>query len=94
MALSSIIFWLVADETFQTAQEVSSSYDATEELFECIACFIARLKIYAQIQRTKEMREVIIKTLAEIISVLAIATKQVKKGRICQSSVTNRIMKY
>jgi hypothetical protein len=65
----------------QAAIGVSSSYDALLELFECLGSFLKRLEIYIDIPPTPIMTEILAKIMAELISVLALATKQVKQGR-------------
>ena len=65
----------------QAADGVSSSYDALVELFECIANFLKRLRIYTDIPLTTSMTEVIANIMAELLSVFSLATKQIKQGR-------------
>jgi len=73
----------------QAAKDVSTSYDALIELFECMISFISRLKVYAQVPsiRISEMKEIIVKTLVEVLSILALATKEIKQG--CLSELEN-----
>jgi hypothetical protein len=65
----------------QTASGVSSSYDALFDLFECVGQFLKRLEVYHTIPSTPLMKEIIVKIMAEVLSVLALATKQIKQGR-------------
>ena len=65
----------------QAASGVSSSYDALLDLFECIGNFLQRLAIYTKIPPTPEMTDIIVKIMVELLSVLALATKQIKEGR-------------
>ena len=65
----------------QTASGVSSSYDALVDLFECLGNFLKRIRIYSDIPLTPSMTEISVKIMAELLSVLALATKQVKQGR-------------
>lgn len=58
-----------------------SSYDALVDIFECIENFLKRLMIYAEIPPTPVMTEVLVKIMTEILSVLALATKQINQGR-------------
>ena len=66
----------------QTAIAVGTSYDALAELFECVANFIGRLRIYSEIPFEPTMSGLIIRILVEILSVLALATKQIRQGRL------------
>ena len=65
----------------QTASDVSSSYDALVDLFECIGSFLKRLRIYTDLPLTPSMIDIIVKIMVELLSVLALATKQTKQGR-------------
>ena len=65
----------------QTAIGVSSSYDALVDLFECIGSFLKRLRIYTDLPLSPSMTDIIVKIMVELLSVLALATKQTKQGR-------------
>jgi hypothetical protein len=65
----------------QAASGVTSSYDALLELFECLASFLKRLEIYTTIPPTPLLTEVVVKIMVQLLSVLALASKQIKKGR-------------
>ena len=70
---------------------VKASYDALVEVFECMENFVRRLMIYTKIDRpTPAMTEVVIKIMVELISVLAIATKQINQGRFSKSPLTHK----
>jgi len=60
---------------------VKTSYDALVEVFECVENFLKRLTIYAEIPPTPAMTEMVVKILAEILSIPALATRQIKQGR-------------
>ena len=61
------------------------SYDTLLDIFECIENFTSRLKIYTEIQPTPAMIETMVKIMVELLSVLALATKQIKQGRLSTS---------
>ncbi|KAH8994006.1 hypothetical protein EDB92DRAFT_1852194 [Lactarius akahatsu] len=63
-------------------KDVSASYDALVNLFESTENFLRRLNIYTKIRRTPAMTEIIVKILVELLSTLALATQQVKQGRL------------
>ncbi|KAH8978888.1 hypothetical protein EDB86DRAFT_850987 [Lactarius hatsudake] len=63
------------------AKGVSSSHDALVEFFERIESFFKRLGVYTQISLTTEMAEVFVNIVAEVLSILAIATKEVRRKR-------------
>ena len=44
--------------------------------------FLRRLDVYTQVQPTNEMMDLIIQIMAEVLSILGIATKEIKQGRM------------
>ena len=73
---------------YQAASGVTSSYDALLDLFECLGNFVQRLEIYTTIPPTPILTDIIVKIMAELLSVLALATKQIKQGRFSKCGVT------
>ncbi|KAH9962413.1 hypothetical protein BC827DRAFT_219833 [Russula dissimulans] len=74
--------FVAIDILLSAALRVSSSYDALLELFECVANFLNRLHIYTEkITSSSTMSNIIVQILAEVLSVFALATKQIKEGR-------------
>ena len=68
----------------QAVDGVSSSYDALVDLFECIGNFLKRLRIYTDIPLTPSMMDIIVQIMVELLSVFALATKQIKQGRFSE----------
>ena len=62
-----------------------ASHDALVELFEHIESFFKRLGIYTQVSFTTEMAEVFVRIVAEVLTILSIATKEVKRKRASES---------
>jgi hypothetical protein len=60
---------------------VGTSYDALVDLFECVANFLRRLHVYTEIPSTPTMSGILVRIMVEVLSVLALATKQIKQGR-------------
>jgi hypothetical protein len=73
----------------QAASSVSSSYDALLDLFECIGSFLQRLVVYTRIPPTHEMTDIIVKIMVELLSVLALATKQINQGRFSKLTTSH-----
>jgi hypothetical protein len=69
---------------FQAASEVTSSYDALLDLFECLGNFLKRLEVYTTIPPIPMMMDLIIKIMVELLSVLALTTKQIRQGRFSE----------
>jgi hypothetical protein len=61
---------------------MGASYGALVEIFECVGYFLLRLRIYTEIEKPAEAMTVVVsKIMAELISVLALATKQINEGK-------------
>ena len=65
----------------QAAGDVTSSYDALLDLFECSGNFLKRLEIYTKIPLTPITTDVVVKLMVELLSVFALAANQIKRGR-------------
>ena len=50
------------------------------DVFERIQSFFRRLEIYTKVRPTTEMMETIVQILVEVLSLLGIATKEIKKS--------------
>ena len=61
---------------------MSASYDALLELFECLSNFLKRLHIYTGISLDPLMTDIVAKIMVELISILAVAKKQIGRGRL------------
>jgi hypothetical protein len=66
---------------------VDASQDVLIDIFVRIEGFFIRLVSYTEVQPSAAMTDVIVKIITEVLSILAIATKEVKRGR---SSKRNR----
>ncbi|KAH9169564.1 hypothetical protein EDB89DRAFT_2244543 [Lactarius sanguifluus] len=69
------------DVLFTAADGVSASYDALLELFECLGNFLKRLRLYTEIP-LDPLKDIVAKIMVELISVLALAKKQISRGRL------------
>ncbi len=63
---------------------MDTSYDALVELFASFENFLSRLSIYAGISPTSALTNVLVKIIVELISTLALATKQFKQGQFSE----------
>jgi hypothetical protein len=68
----------------QAVKDVSSSYDALVDLFASFEKFLSRLCIYTEIPLTQALKTVLVEIIVELLSTLALATKQVKQGRFSE----------
>ena len=76
--------WSLCDTNqSQAALGVSASYDALIDLFNCISNFLKRLHIYTNMTGlTPALSDILVKIMVEVLSVLALATKQINQGRL------------
>ena len=71
-------------QMYQTIKDVSASYDALVNLLESIEHFLSRLDIYIKFPPTAPtaaMGEIIVKIMVELLSTIALVTKQIKQKR-------------
>ncbi len=61
--------------------DVRASHDVLVDLFEHIQFFLKRLGVHTQISPTKNMVEILVKIVAEVLSILSIATKEMQQSR-------------
>ena len=66
---------------FQTAKDVRGSQGTLLDIFERIEMFFRRLETYTEVPLTTEMMDIIIQIVVEVLSILGIATKEVKQSR-------------
>ena len=72
-------------QAYQAVKGSIDSYDALIDLFESTEHFLNRLDIYTRIPPTVAMNEMVVKLLVELLSTLALATKQIKEGKSSES---------
>ena len=66
----------------QAAKDARASQDTLIDIFERIEMFFRRLEIYTELPSTMEMMDTIARILAEVLSILGIATKEIRQGRM------------
>ena len=67
------------------AKDASSSKEKLIELFNRIERFFGRLEIYTSITPTTAMKDIIVEIMVEVLTILGIATKEVKRGELSES---------
>jgi hypothetical protein len=58
-------------------------------IFETVGNFLARIQIHAKIPLSSPMMDIIIKIMVELLSLLALSTKQIKQGLLSTSVVAH-----
>ena len=65
----------------QAAKSVSASQDTLLNVLDRIENFFRRLETYIKVPPTTGMLDIIVKIMVEVLSILSIATKEIKQGR-------------
>ena len=61
--------------------DICASQDTLIDIFERMENFFKRLEIYTEVPPTPEMMDIIMKIMVEVLSILGLATKEVKQCR-------------
>ena len=69
----------------QAANDVNSNDDALVDLLDYIEYSLKRVDIYSRIPPTHEMHETVFNIIVELLSTLALATKELRQGRASES---------
>ena len=67
---------------YQVAIDVRASQDVLIDIFERMETFFQRLEIYTRVSPPPEMIDIIVRIMVEVLSILGIATKEMKQGLI------------
>ena len=65
----------------QAAKDVRGSQKTVLDIFERIEMFFRRLEVYTGVEPTPEMMDMMVQITVEVLSILGIATKEIKQGR-------------
>jgi len=68
--------------TSQAVRDTRASHGIIVEIFERMESFFQRLEIYIEVPPTAEMKGMIIKIMVEVLSILAIVTKDINQCRL------------
>jgi hypothetical protein len=68
----------------QAAKDVRASQDTLVDIFERMENLFQRLEIYTNVSPTPEMIDIIVKIMVEVLSILAIATKEMRQSRFSE----------
>jgi hypothetical protein len=76
-------------QAYQAAKGANCNDGALIELLELIEHSLKPVDMYTQIPSTPVMDEIIIKIMAELLSTLALATKELKQGKMSEPILTD-----
>ena len=68
----------------QAAKDIRKSHETLLCIFGHIESFFRRLDIYTHVPSTPEMLDTIIQVMVEVLTILGIATEEIKQGRISE----------
>ena len=66
---------------YQAAKDVRASQDTLIDIFGRMENFFRRLEVYTEVTPTTEMINMIMKIMVEVVTILGIATKEIRQGR-------------
>jgi hypothetical protein len=81
---TSTTWCAIRTRTFQAAKDVRASQDTLMDIFERIEMFFRRLEVYADVPPTTDMMDTIILIMVEVLSILGVATKEIRRGRMSE----------
>jgi hypothetical protein len=65
----------------QAAKDVRSNQNILLDIFQRIEMFFGRLEVYTEVKPTPEMMDMMALITVEVLSILGIATKEIRQGR-------------
>ena len=68
----------------QAVKDISASYDTLVVMFASFENFLSRLSIYIGVSPTPALTNVLVKIIVELLSTLALVTKEIKQGRFSE----------
>ena len=74
--------WAIVTCTSQAVKDARASQDILIDVFERIEIFFGRLEIYIEVPPTSEMIDILVRIMVEVLSILGIAMKEIKRGRM------------
>ena len=76
-------------QAHQAAKGAHNSYGDLIDLLESIECLLKPLEIYTLVPPTPSSDDMIVKIMVELLSTLALTTKELKEGRSSESVVAD-----
>ena len=68
---------------------MGASQGALVDIFERIENVSKRLETYVELPPTSELMDIIVKVMVEILSILALVTKDIKRGKLSELVVVD-----
>jgi hypothetical protein len=80
---------MLKSKVYQAARDVGASNNALVDIFARIECFFGRLEIYSRDPPTDAMMKLIVQIMAQVLEVLAVATKWMRQKSASRFVVGN-----
>jgi hypothetical protein len=77
------------NQVSQAFKGVSADLNALVDLLESMEHFVKRLDIYTKVPPTPAMTEIVVKIVVELLSTVALVTKQIRQGRPSEFVITD-----
>ena len=68
----------------QASKDVRGSQNTVLDIFQRIEMFFRRLEVHTKVEPTPEMTDMMVQITVEVLSILGIALKEVKQGRMSE----------
>ena len=72
---------IVTVYVYQAAKDVQGSQNTVLDIFERIEMFFRRIAVYTEVEPTPEMMDIMVQITVEVLSILGIATKEIRQSR-------------
>lgn len=76
------------------AKDANASYDALLDLLECVESILRGLTVHTKVLLTLAMTDTVTKIMIELLSVLALATKQINEGRFSMLNLFGNLLSH
>ena len=79
-------------QVFQAAKDIEIGSDTVVDVLESVERLFRHLSIYARIPHSLALDEMVVKIVMELLSILALATKQLARCRMSKSILVNGLL--
>ena len=91
MSVLLLFVYRLNTDVLQAVQGVSASQGALVDIFERIENVFKRLNTYVGLPPTTELMDIIVKVMVEVLLILALVTKEIKRGKISGLDFVNEL---
>ena len=81
-------------EVRQAVKDVNAVQEALIDIFERIENFFKRMEKYTEVNPSEAMTDIIVKIMVEVLNILGIATKEIKRGRSSELSIHLHLYRF